>query len=79
MARLQIEHPVCIDLGFELWRAYDNEGWPARYLWDGDGHLAEYHYGEGAYAETELAIQELLGTAREPLGAAASRGRARAR
>ena len=23
---------------FELWRAYDNEGWPARYLLDGDGH-----------------------------------------
>ena len=76
VARLQIEHPVCIDLGFELWRAYDNEGWPARYLWDGDGHLAEYHYGEGGYAETELAIQELLGTAREPLGAGAPRGRA---
>ena len=53
--------------GFELWRAYDNEGWPARYLWDGDGHLAEYHYGEGGYAETELAIQELLGIEREPL------------
>ena len=67
VARLQIEHPVCIDLGFELWRAYDNEGWPARYLWDGDGHLAEYHYGEGGYAETELAIQELLGVEREPL------------
>ena len=60
---------------FELWRAYDNEGWPARYLWDADGHLAEYHYGEGGYAETELAIQELLGIEREPLGAAAPRGR----
>jgi hypothetical protein len=59
---------VCIDLGFELWRAYDNAGWPARYLWDGDGHLAEYHYGEGGYAETELAIQALLGAEREPVG-----------
>jgi thiol-disulfide isomerase/thioredoxin len=67
VARLAIEHPVCIDLGFELWRSYDNEGWPARYLWDGDGHLAEYHLGEGGYAETELAIQELLGVAREPV------------
>ena len=67
VARLGIEHPVCIDLGFELWRAYDNEGWPARYLWNADGHLAEYHYGEGGYAETELAIQELLGTEREPV------------
>ena len=75
VARLEIEHPVCIDLGFELWRAYDNAGWPARYLWNGDGHLAEYHYGEGGYAETELAIQELLGVEREPVGAAAPRGR----
>jgi hypothetical protein len=29
--------------------------------------LAHYHYGEGAYEETELAIQELLGIEREPL------------
>jgi hypothetical protein len=65
--RLGIEHPVCIDLRFELWRAYDNEGWPARYLWDAGGHLAEYHYGEGGYGETERAIQELLGVEREPL------------
>ena len=36
-------------------------------MWDAAGHLAEYHYGEGAYAETELAIQELLGIEREPL------------
>jgi thiol-disulfide isomerase/thioredoxin len=68
VARLGIEHPVCIDLAFELWRSYDNEGWPARYLWDGEGHLAEYHLGEGAYAETELAIQELVGIARDPVG-----------
>jgi thiol-disulfide isomerase/thioredoxin len=67
VARLGIEHPVCVDLGFELWRSYDNEGWPARYLWDGDGHLAEYHLGEGGYAETELAIQELLGVEPELL------------
>jgi hypothetical protein len=68
VARLEIVHPVCIDLGFALWRAYDNEGWPARYLWDAQGHLAEYHYGEGGYAETELAIQELLGVERETVG-----------
>ncbi len=68
VARLQIEHPVCIDLGFELWRSYENEGWPARYLWDAEGHLAEFHYGEGGYGETERAIQELLGIEREPVG-----------
>ena len=59
--RLGIEHPVCLDTEFELWRAFDNEGWPARYLFDGAGILVEFHYGPGAYAETELAIQEQLG------------------
>jgi thiol-disulfide isomerase/thioredoxin len=67
VARLGVEHPVCLDSRLELWDAYRNLGWPARYLWNGDGHLAYYHYGEGAYAETELALQELLGVAREPL------------
>ncbi len=33
----------------------------------GRGRLFDYHYGEGAYADTELAIQELLGIEREPL------------
>jgi len=65
VARLGIEHAVCLDPGFALWRAYDNAGWPARYLFDGDQRLFEYHFGEGAYAETELAIQELLGVGGE--------------
>jgi hypothetical protein len=63
--RLAIEHPVCLDAEFELWRAYDNEGWPARYLFDGGGMLFEFHYGAGAYGETESAIQELLGVTGE--------------
>lgn len=60
VGRLSIEHPVLIDEEFELWQAYDNPGWPARYLFDGDGMLFEYHHGEGAYLETEAAIRELL-------------------
>jgi thiol-disulfide isomerase/thioredoxin len=67
VARLGIEHPVLIDTRFELWAVYENPGWPARYLWDGEGVLADYQIGEGGYAETELAIQELLGVEREPL------------
>jgi hypothetical protein len=67
VARLAIEHPVLIDSEFELWQEYENQGWPARYLFDGRARLFDYHYGEGAYVETELAIQELLGVQREPL------------
>jgi hypothetical protein len=65
--RLGIEHAVAIDTGFELWREYDNGGWPTRYLWDEHGRLVHYHFGEGAYEETELEIQRLLGCEREPL------------
>jgi hypothetical protein len=67
VARLGIAYPVLIDSELELWQEYGNEGWPARYLFDGRARLFDYHYGEGAYAETELAIQELVGVAREPL------------
>jgi hypothetical protein len=63
--RLGIEHPVCIDSDLEIWHRYENQGWPARYLWTGDGHLFHYHYGEGAYEETERAIQDLLGIERD--------------
>jgi hypothetical protein len=52
---------VAIDVDYELWRLYGNLGWPARYLFDQRGLLLHYHYGEGAYDETEQAIQELLG------------------
>jgi thiol-disulfide isomerase/thioredoxin len=67
VARLGIEYPVLIDRELEVWREYENQGWPARYLFDGRARLFEYHFGEGAYAETELAIQELLNVQREPL------------
>lgn len=67
VARLGITYPVLIDSELEVWRDYENEGWPARYLFDGRARLFEYHFGEGGYAETELAIQELLGVQLEPL------------
>jgi hypothetical protein len=59
--RLGLEHAVAIDHQLALWQLYGNEGWPARYLWDAELRLFELHYGEGAYRETEEAIQELLG------------------
>lgn len=67
VARLGVEYPVLVDPELEMWDVYENRGWPARYLFDEQGMLSHYHYGEGAYIETELAIQELLGVEREPL------------
>ncbi len=67
VARLGIEYPVLIDLDLVVWRRYENLGWPVRYLFDAGGQLYDYHYGEGAYEETERAICELLGTDAQPL------------
>jgi hypothetical protein len=67
VARLGIEHPVALDAGFALWREFGNEGWPARYLFDRELHLHSFHYGEGAYDETEAEICELVGVQRAPL------------
>src|SRR4051794_2757494 len=65
--RLEIPWPVVIDSELEIWDIYGNQGWPARSLWDPELALPSLHYGEGAYLETELEIQELLGVTREPL------------
>jgi hypothetical protein len=45
------------------WRAYNNHYWPALYLIDKRGHLRYTHIGEGAYQDTEAAIQTLLAEA----------------
>jgi thiol-disulfide isomerase/thioredoxin len=67
--RLGIEYPVVIDAEREIWNEYGNLGWPARYLFTPESTLFEYHYGEGAYEQTELAIQELLDAEGDPLPA----------
>ena len=58
--RLEIEYAVALDPHLEVWRLYGNRGWPGRYLFDRQGLLRFIHYGEGEYAETELAIHEVL-------------------
>jgi AhpC/TSA family len=65
--RLGITYPVVCDNELQIWDAYGNRGWPARYLWDAELALYSLHYGEGAYEDTEREIQELLGVRRAPL------------
>jgi AhpC/TSA family len=58
--RLEVPYPVVVDTELEIWDLYGNLGWPARYLFDQRGMLFDRHFGEGGYADTERAIQELL-------------------
>jgi hypothetical protein len=60
VAELGLELPVLLDPDFKLWRAYDNPGWPARYLFAHRLRLFDVHHGEGDYHGTERAILDLL-------------------
>ena len=55
-----LKYPVVQDNAFATWKAYRNQYWPAKYLIDSEGNIRYTHFGEGAYDETEKAIQELL-------------------
>jgi len=55
-----LTYPIVIDSNREIWTTFANRYWPAKYLIDKEGYLRWAHFGEGAYAETEQAIQELI-------------------
>jgi thiol-disulfide isomerase/thioredoxin len=57
---LKITYPVAIDTNYEIWRAFNNQAWPAQYLVDAKGRIRYHHFGEGDYSDIERVIQELL-------------------
>jgi thiol-disulfide isomerase/thioredoxin len=58
-----VDWPIAVDSDYGVWRAFDNHYWPAVYLADAHGDLRYHHFGEGEYAMTEMAIQQLLAEA----------------
>jgi thiol-disulfide isomerase/thioredoxin len=57
---MRVDYPVAIDNEHVIWRAFDNQYWPALYFVDSQGHVRYHHFGEGAYDQSEMIIQELL-------------------
>lgn len=55
-----VAYPVALDSDYAVWSAFANHFWPAIYLADVDGRVRYHHFGEGEYAATEMAIQQLL-------------------
>ena len=57
-----LEYPIAQDNDYITWRLFQGRRgvWPAKYLIDRNGLVRYTHFGEGAYEETELRIQELL-------------------
>jgi thiol-disulfide isomerase/thioredoxin len=58
--QLGVSWPVVQDNDYAQWQAYANRFWPAHYLIDARGRLRYFHFGEGAYEETEAVIRMLL-------------------
>jgi hypothetical protein len=57
---LKVAYPVAIDSDHRIWRAFNNEYWPADYYIDGKGRIRYHHFGEGDYDECERIIRGLL-------------------
>jgi thiol-disulfide isomerase/thioredoxin len=58
--QLKVEHPIVLDNDYSIWRAFENQYWPALYFIDARGQIRQHHFGEGAYEQSEMAIQRLL-------------------
>ncbi len=55
-----LTYPIAIDNEFAIWRAFGNDAWPAKYLFDAQGRLVQRWIGEGSYDEIEREIRRLL-------------------
>ena len=60
---LQVTYPVAIDNDYAIWRAFQNQYWPAHYFIDAKGQIRHHHFGEGDYDQSERIIQQLLAEA----------------
>ncbi|HEY0524058.1 MAG TPA: thioredoxin family protein [Stellaceae bacterium] len=60
---MRVDYPVAIDSDHAIWRAFNNEYWPALYFVDARGHIRHHQFGEGEYEKSELVIQQLLAEA----------------
>jgi hypothetical protein len=58
-----LRYPIAIDNDYVIWRAFGNDAWPAKYLFDDRGRLVRRWVGEGSYDEIEREIRRLLAAA----------------
>lgn len=55
-----VTFPIALDSDYVIWKAFNNEYWPADYFIDARGKIRYEHFGEGDYAKSEQWIQQLL-------------------
>jgi thiol-disulfide isomerase/thioredoxin len=60
---LRVDFPIAVDNEHAIWRAFNNQYWPALYFVDGKGNIRHHQFGEGDYEQSEEVIQQLLAEA----------------
>jgi thiol-disulfide isomerase/thioredoxin len=60
---LRVDYPIAVDTDYRVWRAFDNNYWPALYFADAEGQIRHHRFGEGDYENSERVIQTLLAAA----------------
>ena len=60
---MKIDYPIAVDSDYAIWRAFNNEYWPAHYFIDAKGNIRHHQFGEGEYEQAEEVIQQLLSEA----------------
>lgn len=60
---MQIDYPIAVDSDRAIWRAFNNDFWPALYFVDSQGRIRHHYLGEGEYEHSERVIQQLLAEA----------------
>ena len=57
---MRVDYPIAIDSDYAIWRAFNNEYWPALYFVDAQGRIRHHEFGEGRYDQSEMIVQALL-------------------
>ena len=63
LKEMKVVYPVAVDNDYAIWRAFENQYWPALYFVDARGRIRHHHFGEGEYEQSERVIQQLLAEA----------------
>ena len=58
-----VTYPIAVDNDYAIWRALNNQYWPALYFVDAEGRIRHHKFGEGDYEQSERIIQQLLAEA----------------
>ena len=60
--QMRIDYPIVVDNDYSIWRAFNNQYWPALYFVDARGRIREHHFGEGEYEQSETEFKAAGGS-----------------